>query len=156
MDSAKVTVKRTKKYGRAVYAKTRIRKGEVIAAFDGPCFDDDFEGWNEDLLNHAIQYGKTRWRDSKGIARLINHSCEPNCGIKSLFKIVAMRAIAPGEEITWDYEMTEKNRHGWRMKCRCGAKSCRRVIGDYAKMPRSVRRRYAGYISEWLLPKKKS
>jgi len=150
MDSAKVIIKRTRGFGRGVFAKDVINKGEVIAKFDGLIYDADFEEWTEDLLNHAIQFARDRWRDSIGIARLINHSCDPNCGIKSLFTIVAMRRIEVGEQITWDYEMTEKNDYGWRMKCKCGSPLCRKVIGDYRKMPRAIRKKYSGYISEWL------
>lgn len=153
MDNPKVRLRRTRKFGRAVFAVKNIRKGEVIAEFDGPIFDDDFDGWNEDLLSHAIQFGKTLWRDSKGLARYINHSCEPNCGIKDLFKVVAMRPIAAGEQITWDYEMTEKS-DWWRMKCHCGSPLCRKRIGDYRKLPRSIRKKYAGYISTWLTRKR--
>lgn len=150
MDNSKVRVRRTQKFGRGVFAIADIRKGEVIAEFDGQIMDDDFEPWTEDLLNHAIQFDKSKWRDSKGIARYINHSCEPNCGIKKLFKVVAMRAISKGEQITWDYEMTERN-PWWKMKCRCGSTECRRIIGNYSRMPLRVRRRYKGYISTWLL-----
>ena len=152
MDNPKALVRNTKKYGKAVFAREDIKKGEVIACFDGKRFDNDFEDWTDDLYNHAIQYGKTDWRDSKGIARLINHSCEPNCGITKYFRVVAMRAIAEGEQITWDYEMTEKNKY-WKMKCRCGSKICRKVIGNYSRMPKSVRKKYEGFISEWLLKK---
>lgn len=154
-DSRKVKVRKTKKYGRGVYAIAPIRKGEIIAMFDGPTYDDDYEPWTDDMYYHAIQYGPTDWRDSKGIARLVNHSCDPNCGIKSLFKIVAMRSIRVGEELTWDYEMTEKNKY-WKMKCRCGTDICRGVIGNYANMPRNIRLKYKGYISEWLLGRQKS
>lgn len=148
-DSRKVKVRHTKKFGRAVYARMKIRKGEVIAAFDGPIYDDDYEPWTKDMLSHAIQIGPLLWRDSAGLARYVNHSCNPNCGIKDYVKIVAMRSIQPGEEITWDYEMTEKN-PTWKMRCRCGYPKCRRIIGNYKNMPKSVRRKYAGYISEWL------
>jgi hypothetical protein len=150
VDSGKVVVKRTRKYGKGVFAKQTIRKGEVIASFDGPIYDDNYEPWTDDMYNHAIQFGPTMWRDSAGIARLINHSCEPNCGIKKLFRVVAMRRIEAGEQITWDYEMTEKNPH-WRMRCRCGSSLCRKIIGNYSNMPRATRRRYKGYISAWLL-----
>lgn len=155
MDNPKVSVRRTRKYGKGVFAKMPIRKGEVVAIFDGPIFDDDFNGWTKDLQNHAIQIGPGLWRDSKGLARWINHSCEPNCGIKGLVKVVAMRRIEAGEQITWDYEMTEKS-DWWRMRCRCGTESCRRWIGNYANMPQAVRRRYSGYISEWLIERRSS
>jgi SET domain-containing protein len=149
-DSQKVKLRRSKKFGRGIYAVKPIRKGEFIAAFNGTVYDDDFEDWTEDLLNHAIQIGPALWRDSAGIARYVNHSCNPNCGIKDYVKIVAMRAIRAGEQITWDYEMTEKN-PTWRMRCRCGFSDCRRVIGNYARMPERFRRRYKGYVSEWIV-----
>ncbi|MBC7457192.1 MAG: SET domain-containing protein [Bdellovibrionaceae bacterium] len=152
MDSQKVSIRRTKKKGRGIYADKDIRKGEFIAIFDGPIYDGEVE-WTEDMYNHAIQFDKDLWRDSVGIARLINHSCDPNCGIKDLFKVVAMRKIKADEEISWDYEMTEKNPH-WKMKCQCGTNICRGIIGNYKNMPKSIRKKYGTYISAWLTQKK--
>lgn len=149
MDNRKAKLKNTKKYGRGVFAHKKIKKGEVIAAFDGQIYDYDFEDWTDDLYNHAIQIDKRLWRDSKGMARYINHSCDPNCGIKKRIQVVAMRDILPGEEITWDYEMTEKNPH-WRMKCRCGTPICRKVIGHHKNMPKQIRAKYKGFISSWI------
>jgi hypothetical protein len=150
MDNRKVTVLRSPIEGEGVFAVDRIAPGEVIASFDGPFYAIDYPAWDADLLNHAIQCAPTRFRDSVGIARCVNHSCEPNCGIRGLFDIVAMRSIAPGEEITWDYEMTEDS-DWWRMECRCGTASCRRVIGAYRNLPDERRQKYRGYVSEWLL-----
>ena len=149
MDSNKVSVRRTKLYGRAVFAKQNIKKGTVIAVFDGPLLDNKFNSWTKDLNNHAVQVGRNTWRDSIGLARYINHSCDPNCGIKRLNRVVAMCTIKKGEQITWDYEMTEKNRW-WRLRCRCGSKICRNVIGNYENMPKATRAKYRGYISSWL------
>jgi hypothetical protein len=153
MDSKKVQVKQTDTFGKAVFAKVNIRKGHLIASFDGPFYDNDFEAWTKDILNHAIQVGALLWRDSKGLARFINHSCEPNCGIRGRFDIVAMRNIKAGEQITWDYEMTEKS-SWWRMKCHCGAPNCRKKIGTYENLPASQRKKYVGFISTWLNRKK--
>lgn len=150
MDNPKAIVHQTKKYGRGVYALKPIKKGELIAAFDGKIYDDDFDEWTPDLLNHCIQIDKACWRDSKGIARYLNHSCDPNCGIKGRFKVVAMRDIEQGEEITWDYEMTEKS-NWWKLKCKCGSPLCRKVIGNYTNMPKRIREKYKGYISDWLI-----
>jgi SET domain-containing protein len=150
MDSKKVELKKTKKFGRAVFAKAEIPKGHLIATFDGPFYDNDFDDWTEDLLNHAIQCGPSLWRDSKGLARYLNHSCDPNCGIKGRFKVVAMRNIKKGEQITWDYEMTEKS-NWWKMKCQCGSANCRKKIGNYKNLPKGQRRKYSGFISSWLL-----
>lgn len=150
MDNRKVLVKNTKKFGKGVFAKATIRKGEEIASFDGPIFTFNYEQWNEDLFNHVIQFDKRKWRDSNGIARWINHSCEPNCGIKGKFKIVAMRTIRKGEHITWDYDMSERNLY-WKMRCRCEAKGCRKYVGHRRTTPESFLNKYKGYISEWLL-----
>lgn len=149
MDNPKAKLRRTRKYGWAVFAQAPIKKGEVVAVFDGKFYDDDFDEWNDDLLNHTIQCGPALWRDSKGFARYLNHSCDPNCGIKKKFKVVAMRDIAKGEEITWDYEMTEKSTW-WLMKCKCGSPLCRKRIGNYKNMPRKIRAKYKGFISDWL------
>ena len=154
MSNPKVRVSETDKYGTGVFASAPIKKDEVIAAFDGPYYHYEFDGWTDEIANHAIQCGEELWRDSTSIARLVNHSCDPNCGIKGLFEIVAMRDIAEGEEITWDYEMSEKNTL-WFMDCRCGSPLCRKVIGNFENMPLETRTRYAGYISEWLKPSSK-
>lgn len=65
--------------------------------------------------------GRTRGN----VARLINHSCEPNCRaetIRGRIWIVAQRDIEPGEEITFDYGFPFRE---WRSHpCRCGARRC--------------------------------
>jgi len=42
-----------------------------------------------------------------------NHSCEPNIGVQGQIVYVAMRDIAPGEELTHDWAMTDddENEH---------------------------------------------
>lgn len=155
MDNSKVEIRRTKGRGCGVFASEKIKKGEEVAAFDGKVYGWRSRAWqsNErDVLHHAIQFAEKKWRDSAGIARVINHSCEANCGIKDLFRIVAMRDIKPGEEVTWDYEMTEES-PWFRMRCRCGTPGCRGHIGNYQNMPPSVRKKYRGYISDWLIGK---
>ncbi|XP_061368682.1 histone-lysine N-methyltransferase ATXR7 isoform X2 [Gastrolobium bilobum] len=67
-----------------------------------------------------------------GIARFINHSCEPNCytkvisveGQKKIF-IYAKRHIAAGEEITYDYKFPLEEK---KIPCNCGSKKCRRSL----------------------------
>jgi len=58
----------------------------------------------------------------------INHSCEPNAFMKVLYGhvlFIALRDIAPGEEITIDYESTL---HSDDKRCICGTKDCRGTI----------------------------
>ncbi|XP_073139885.1 histone-lysine N-methyltransferase ATXR7 isoform X2 [Henckelia pumila] len=64
-----------------------------------------------------------------GIARFINHSCEPNCytkvisveGQKKIF-IYAKRHIAAGEELTYNYKFPLEEK---KIPCNCGSKRCR-------------------------------
>ena len=65
--------------------------------------------------------GSVRWNP----ARMINHSCEPNCEtkiIKGHIWIVALREIEPGEELSYDYGYDIE--HWEEHPCRCGHPSC--------------------------------
>lgn len=58
-------------------------------------------------------------------ARRINHSCAPNCEAQSDGRrvwIVALRDLAPGEELTYDYGFSVRDAR--RHPCRCGAPEC--------------------------------
>ncbi len=65
--------------------------------------------------------GDVKWNT----ARLINHSCEPNCeteNVRGRIWISAVRDIAAGEELNYDYGFD------WDVwedhPCRCGEASC--------------------------------
>ncbi|KAL9226746.1 hypothetical protein vseg_002520 [Gypsophila vaccaria] len=69
-----------------------------------------------------------------GIARFVNHSCQPNCiakviTIRSQKKVVffAQKDICPGEEITYDYHFTHED-EGKKIPCFCNSKNCRRYL----------------------------
>lgn len=69
-----------------------------------------------------------------GIARFVNHSCEPNCVAKVITvrgekKVVffAERDIYPGEEITYDYHFNNED-EGKKILCSCNSSNCRRYL----------------------------
>jgi uncharacterized protein len=152
-NNQKIEVRKTKNRGQGVFAIAPIKKDEVLAKFEGDIYDEVFDDWTDEILDHCVQFEYEKWRGADGIADKFNHSCEPNCGIKGLFTIVAMRNIEIGEELTWDYEMTENNYFNWYMKCKCGSKICRKKIGRFDNMPQKIRNKYKGYISDWLVKK---
>ena len=80
--------------------------------------------------------------------RYINHSCEPNCGLKGR-TVVALRRIRKGEEITIDYSTTEEDPY-WRMSCSCGSLRCRKQIGAIHTLPRSSFSRHLPLIPRFL------
>ncbi len=151
-----VVVRRSKIQGRGVYASRDIREGERIIEYtgllitneeaDAQCDDESMRrhhtflfGVDDEVTVDGAQGGNE--------ARFINHSCEPNSESAILGRRVfidAVRDIAAGEEITYDYWYTTDG--GYTLDdlrriypCRCGAPSCR---GTLARPPR--RRRKAG------------
>lgn len=149
MDNPKAQLS-TNKLGKCVIASEDIKQGEIIADFDGEVFTaEKCADLPKDIADHAIQFREHKWRRSKGIAELLNHSCDPNCGIKGLFTVVAMRDIKKGEELTWDYDMSEDA--DWRMDCLCGTQNCRKIVGSFRLSSAKIKDRYRGYISDWLV-----
>ena len=68
-------------------------------------------------------------------ARFINHSCDPNCDAvidDGRIWIEAIRDIAPGEELAYDYAYELEERHTpaakRRFPCHCGSSRCRGTI----------------------------
>ena len=68
-------------------------------------------------------------------ARWINHSCAPNCEAvddNDRIYIETLRAIRPGEELSYDYQIELEERHTPELKrlyqCRCGARRCKGTI----------------------------
>lgn len=74
------------------------------------------------------------------IARFINHSCEPNCrmikwtvaGKPRMALFAGDSGIMTGEELTYDYNFNPYSVKNVQ-ECRCGAPSCRGVLGPKPK-----------------------
>lgn len=153
MNNPKVNVG-TNRFGKCLIANSDIAKGEVVAVFDGPIYEaEKCSDLPVDIRDHAIQFEEHKWRDSNSMARYINHSCEPNCGIKGLFTLVTIKDVKKGDELLWDYAMTEDG--DWRMECLCNTASCRKIIGAFSLIPESLRPQYKEYASDWLVEKYK-
>ncbi len=157
MDNPNLVVRRVLGMERGVFATKSLKKGTLVAMFNGP----SFRAKKCSLLpnvpplyirDHAIQYSNNKWIDSKGIGRYLNHSCEPNCGIKEKFTIIAMRDIKKGEQLTFDYDMTENS--DWEMICKCKSAHCRGLIHGYRFLPASLKKKYRNYISTYLKSRK--
>ena len=80
----------------------------------------------------------------------LNHSCEPNIGfIDGSLSMFALRDIAAGEELLWDYS-TSMNEAGWRVQCSCGAATCRGVIESFRHLAPTVRQRLQPIVLRYL------
>ena len=105
--------------------------------------------------SHASQIDENTHVLHGGLVPKVNHSCEPNCGIKvnetGAHDFVAMREILSEEEITFDYAMRNYSIDHFDRSCQCGAKSCRGQITGWKDLPEAVKKKYAGFIAPYLL-----
>lgn len=86
-------------------------------------------------------------------ARHVNHSCNPNAYerfVEGTSYLVARRNIAPGEEVTIDYNINLTDGSSW--PCHCGASRCRgTVAGDFFLLPPAWQREYRPLLAEWFV-----
>lgn len=90
---------------------------------------------------------------SYNTARLINHSCNPNCEAvndKGHIWIQSIRDIKRGEELTYNYgyDIDSYEEH----PCRCGSKNCVGYIADtkhWPKLKRILKKQGAILHKDW-------
>jgi hypothetical protein len=85
---------------------------------------------------------------------LINHSCEPNCGLlvrrgDPVVEVHALRPLAAGEELTFDYASWEEEIEFMPGPCLCGAPSCRHRITGFDGLPPERRAALGPYVAEY-------
>jgi len=125
------------------YTTMPIRKGARVAEYDGrrlskeeadACYQDSLVTYLFGLGDGSVVI------DGHSMAMFINHSCDANCEtseVRDRVWIKAIRNIASGEEITYDYCLYDGGED--EALCNCGAKKCRGTM--YSK--EEIRRRKA-------------
>ena len=76
----------------------------------------------------------------------INHSCMPNCGMRNATQVAAMREIGAGEQLTFDYAMTDVAPYD-EFECSCGAPNCRGRVTSTDWQRLDLQERYAGWFA---------
>lgn len=132
-------ISRSAKHGRGIYAREPIPKGVKIIEYVGKrVLAKESDDIGDKQLKRAAESGTgsvylftlNKKYDIDGnvpwnTARLINHSCDPNCEVyivQGRIWVHARRAIEAGEELTYDYGF---NMDSWEDHiCRCGTKKC--------------------------------
>jgi len=152
-DHNAVEVRPNGQLGLAVFATEDIPSGATIAVFTGERYKSETAlGLPEIMRDHAIQVGKQDYVfGHKGLAHRLCHSCDPNCGIRNLTEIFAVREIAAGEQITWDYRCSENS--DWVLEeCLCGAERCTGSVKNHDSLPQDIKAEYVakGMVSEWI------
>ncbi len=142
----RIATRKSAIHGNGVFAVAPIAKGERLVEYKGRRrthaeVDDSDSGDIESGHTFLFTLDEHWVIDANfegNAARWINHSCDPNCEAtlaenaddpkKSKVFIEALRAIRPGEELSYDYGIALEVRQTPRLKkiwaCRCGAKNC--------------------------------
>lgn len=138
--------------GLGLFATKPIKKRARIAEYKGPLLDLKAAENAENSGNRYLFEVNSRWTiDGKGrknIARYFNHSCGPNCDSsiqgKRVF-IYTLRAIKPGEELTYNYGSDYLKNVIGKSNCKCAR--CRRRRAKRARELRAKRQRRAARAS---------
>lgn len=133
--------------GVGVFALRAIEPGRRLLEFTGPVLDR--KALDAALacatVDSYLQIATDSYMGPSGaMDDFINHSCDPNCGLRfsrSRIVLTAIRPIEPDEEITFDYATTQ-NAYPYRFSCSCDSSNCRHDIGDFDDLPSSLKRKY--------------
>ena len=126
-------IKKSNIDNKGLYASKNIKAKQIVIHYKGklvtkkeveknPKFDNDKAIYLFNVNNRYDLDGDFEYND----ARLINHSCNPNCEVngKGLkLWIFALRDIKKGEELSYDYGFGYDEDYK-QFVCKCGAKNC--------------------------------
>src|ERR1043166_8986442 len=127
--------------GLGMFARRFIPDGEVIFVFGGSIIDFVETKRRGPWECMPIQIGHDQYIDTLPPGVFVNHSCNPNSGIREDTHLVALQDLYEGDEIRFDYSTTMEE-HSFTMPCRCGASNCREIVADFSTLPFLVRKRY--------------
>lgn len=121
--------------GRGLKASHNLPRGTVVTRFEGPIMH--WEEVPEAEIRHALLLEDGRWMIDRGLARLLNHSCEPNCRIDAENNVVTQRPVRQGEELTFAYNIVYDGEDPgswdprWSFACACGTSKCHGRVDCY-------------------------
>ena len=141
-------LKNSAEKGVGVFSERLFEVGEVVMSG----VIDEISPTN---TTHASQIGENAFVIPIGLMALVNHACNPNCGIRvnetGAHDYVAMQNIEVGEEITFDYAMQNYSIDHFPTQCLCGTKDCRGQITGWKDLTEARKKEYEGFVSPYLI-----
>lgn len=137
---------------KGVLALAPITKDEIISVWGGEIMTrSQVERLPEKYQRFATQVEEDFYLAgiSDDEADYFNHSCDPNAGMQGQIIVVAMRDIAPGEQVCFDYAMTDGTDYD-EFECHCGASNCRKFVRGSDWRNPELWARYRGYFMPYL------
>ena len=154
--SPKVRIAESKIHGFGMFAKTTISKGEVVFIKGGHIVRKSDLYFEEPIssylpIDDQFFIGAVTKEEEDSIKLFVNHSCEPNCGVRGEITFVALRRIQEGEELTCDYAMIDNE--DYEFECNCGSSVCRKKITGFDWKIEELQIKYSDYFARYLLDK---
>ena len=141
-------LRETSEKGEGVFATRSFKAGEIVMV-------GIIEKVLEDNNSHASQVGENEYVLHAGLVCKVNHSCDPNCGIRvnetGAHDFVAIRDIIVNEETTFDYAMRNYGVDYFPKQCMCGSKRCRGKITGWKDLLDKKKKEYEGFVAPYLL-----
>lgn len=138
-----VVLARSSVQGLGLYAARDIEKHTMVIEYIGMLIRNEIAEKYEKIHEahnrgiYMFRLDEDRVIDATlagGLARYINHSCNPNCVAEAVeidrerkILIIANRKILKGEELAYDYMLAiEDDQH--KISCLCGASTCKKFM----------------------------
>jgi len=144
MNLASLIVRSSSIHAAGCYTTEPIRKGTRVCEYSGKRLSKALadERYADRPVTYLFACGPRLVIDGFGTAMFLNHSCDPNCetiqdGDDGPIYIIASRAIAAGEELTYEYFLHDSDEDD--ANCYCGAAACRGTMFSEEEVKRRAR-----------------
>ena len=132
--------------GFGVFAARGFLRGETVIV--GKAI-----GYPTERTRISVQLDWGRHVEMDAPATLLNHSCAPNLGVRenqwSAYDFVALRDIPAGEELAFDYAMTEHSLVA-SLSCWCGSAACQGEILPWSARDQEWREQNVVWVAQYL------
>jgi len=157
--SSKTEVRESAIHGRGLFATADIAKDEIVAVkgghiVNGKTLREEITpmlGPVEIQIDDDLFIAPVIKEERELSMVYLNHSCDPNVGVRGEITFVAIRDIRAGEELTHDWAMTDDD--DYSVECNCGAPDCRKILTGKDWQRPDLQKRYAGHFSAYLARK---
>lgn len=153
--SLKGVLVRPARNGAGLFAAKEFRAGRTIIKIAGRIVHHHVL-WKTrgTFADNCFRFGPETYLDpGDELGRYLNHSCEPNAGIRKsnnqLF-LFAAEDVKAGKEIVIDYSTILGDDDIWTMGCDCGRRACRKRIRRFGSLAPALKERY---LERGLVPK---